>query len=92
MAGDNRTHRSNDRQEVQFLVDEFDVSPLRAAELIVGEGEAANAVAAAVMKSEHERDPLDGVPVPGPEKDPEHLEPEIGDLEKPVVHQDSAPT
>ena len=91
-SDDKRTPGPDDKQEVQFLVENFDVPPIRAAELIVGEGQAADAVASEVMKAEHESDPLADMPVPDPEKDPEHLEPEIGDLEKPVVHKESAPT
>lgn len=78
--------------EAHFLADNFGIAPIRAAELIVGEGSEADNLASKVMLEERERDPLAGVPVPGGTKDPEHIEEGAEDLEKPVVHEESAPT
>jgi hypothetical protein len=82
----------DEKAEVHFLADEFGIAPLAAAGMVVAGESEAETIAAAVMAEERERDPLAGLPVPGPDKDPDHLEKEIADLEKPVVHRPSAPT
>lgn len=80
------------KAEAHFLADEFGITPLNAAEVLLDDPTQAQVLAAQVMAEERQRDPLSGVPVPGPQKDPEHLEKEVADLEKPVVHEPSAPT
>lgn len=82
----------DEKAEVHFLADEFGIAPLAAAGILVADDSEAEKLAAAVMAEERERDPLAGLPVPGPDKDPDHQEKEIADLEKPVVHRPSAPT
>jgi hypothetical protein len=82
----------DEKAEVHFLADEFGIAPLAAASILVADESRAETLAAAVMAEERERDALAGLPVPGPDKDPDHLETEIADLEKPVVHGPSAPT
>jgi hypothetical protein len=82
----------DEKAEVHFLADEFGIAPLAAAGILVADESEAETLAAAVMAEERERDPLAGLPVPGPDKDPDHLETEIADLEKPVVHGPSAAT
>jgi hypothetical protein len=97
-AGPPREPETSDEQdfdekaEVHFLADEFGIAPLAAAGILVADESKAETLAAAVMAEERERDPLTGLPVPGPDKDPNHLEKQIADLEKPVVHRPSAPT
>ncbi|HEY8575996.1 MAG TPA: hypothetical protein VIL88_06625 [Devosia sp.] len=78
-------------EEVRFLAENFGIPPRRAAALL-SEGEEAERLAAEALKEERERDPLAHVPVPGEDKDPEHLEKDIGDLGKPVIRDQSAPT
>ena len=90
MTDPNKSHRQK-VDEIHFLADNFGIVPLRAAELIA-EGTDADDLAADAMAEEQQRDPLAGVPVPGPEKDREHLEERVADLRKPVVHRRSAPT
>lgn len=80
------------RDDANFLMDNFDIPAREAAELVVEDDAEAQRLATELMRAERAKDPLEGVPVPGPEKDPEHLEKDVGDLEKPVVHRDSAPT
>jgi hypothetical protein len=80
------------KAEVHFLSDEFGIEPHKAAALITDTEDQAVELAAEVMAEERGDDPLAGLPVPGPEKDPEHLEKEVADLEKPVEHRPSAPT
>ncbi|MDB5612433.1 MAG: hypothetical protein JWQ22_86 [Devosia sp.] len=80
------------KREVHFLVDNFGIAPNQAAEVIAGEGDAADQLGIEVAAEERAKDPLKGVPVPDPTKDPQHLEKEVEDLEKAVVHRDSAPT
>lgn len=82
----------NDNAEVHFLVDNFGIPPNKAAEVIAGEGTTAERLAMEVAAEDRAKDPLEGLPVPDPAKDREHLEKEIEDLEKPVVHRPSAPT
>jgi hypothetical protein len=82
----------NQKAEVHFLIDNFDIPPIRAAEVIAGDGEAAERLAMEVAAEDHAKDPLKGLPVPDPTKDPKHVETEVEDLEKPVVHRESAPT
>ena len=77
--------------EIQFLAENFDMAPAAAAGL-VAEGVEADELAAVAMQGARERDPLAGMPVPSAEKDPEHLEREVADLGKPVVHKPSAPS
>lgn len=83
--------RDEKLDEVLFLAETFDIPPFRAAAL-VADGAEAEALALAAIEHERQRDPLAGMPVPDPEKELEHREKEIGDLGKPVVHEDSAPT
>jgi hypothetical protein len=83
--------RDDKLDEVLFLAETFDIPPVRAAAL-VADGAEAEALALAAIEHERQRDPLAGMPVPDPEKDPEHREKEIGDLGKPVVREDSAST
>jgi hypothetical protein len=78
-------------KEVHFLSDNFGIPPRRAAALIA-DGQEAEQLATLATLEERERDPLADVPVPDPRKDPEHIEKGIADLEKPVTHNDSAPT
>lgn len=78
--------------EVHFLADEFGIPAPRAAELVAEAATEAEDLAAEAMREEHERDPLAGAPVPAGDKDLEHIEKDIGDLEKPVRHDRSAPT
>ncbi|HEV7346474.1 MAG TPA: hypothetical protein VGN60_12670 [Devosia sp.] len=80
----------NKLDEVHFLTDNFDIPPLRAAQLVADRTEVDELAEQAMV--ERQRDPLAAVPVPDPEKAPEHNEKEIGDLHKPVVHDRSAPT
>lgn len=80
------------KAEAHFLADEFGIAPIDAAEMLVPDEAEAQALAAAVLAEERARDPLAGLPVPGPEKDKAHLEKDVADLEKPVVHEPSAPT
>jgi hypothetical protein len=80
------------KADVHFLVDEFGIPPHRAADLIAGEGPKADDLAFEVAAEDRAKDPLAGLPVPDPSIDPEHLERGAGDMEKPVVHRDSAPT
>lgn len=80
------------KADVQFLVDEFGVPPARAAEVVAGEGPEADELAFAVAAEDRAKDPLEGLPVPDPTKDPEHVEHGAEDLEKPVARRDSAPT
>jgi len=82
----------DEKAEVHFLVDNFDIPPNQAAEVIAGDRETAERLAMEVAAEDRAKDPLEGLPVPDPTKDPEHVEPEVEDLEKPVVHRDSAPT
>jgi hypothetical protein len=62
----------DEKAEVHFLADEFGIAPLAAARIVVAEESEAETLAAAVMAEERERDPLAGLPVPGPDKDPDH--------------------
>ena len=78
--------------EVHFLADEFGIPAPKAAELVAGASTEAEDLAAEAMREEHERDPLAAEPVPGGDKDREHIEKDIEDLEKPVRHDRSAPT
>jgi hypothetical protein len=82
----------DEKAEVHFLVDEFGIAPLDAAEMLVAKAGEAQALASEVMAEERQRDPLAGLPVPGPDKDENHIEQGADDLEKPVVHRSSAPT
>lgn len=77
--------------EVHFLADNFGIPPRRAAALIA-EGAEADDLSMRAMRDEHERHPLSDVPAPDPDRDPEHLEKDIADLEKPLAHDRSAPT
>ena len=74
--------------EAHFLVDNFGILPNRAAELLEPDPKAAEDLAAQIMADDREKDALEGLPVPGPDKDPEHIEKSIKDLEKPVVGTD----
>jgi hypothetical protein len=80
------------KAEAHFLMDNFDIPPNKAAEVIAGDGEAAERLAIEVAAEARAKDPLEGLPVPAATKDPEHVEKEVEDLEKPVVHRESAPT
>ena len=71
--------------EAHFLVDNFGILPNRAAELLEPDPRAAEALAAQIMADDREKDALEGLPAPGPDKDPEHMEKSIKDLGKPVV-------
>jgi len=77
--------------EIHFLADNFGIAPVRGAEL-VADGSDADDLASEAMIEERQRDPLAGVPVPGPDKDPEHIEKGVADLHKPIAHRRSAPT
>lgn len=77
--------------EVHYLADNFDIPPIRAAEL-VAEGAEVDELAAQAMLEERQRDPLADMPIPNPDKNPQHVEKRIEDLEKPVVHDESAPS
>ncbi|KKC33732.1 hypothetical protein WH91_07170 [Devosia psychrophila] len=65
------------KAEVHFLVDNFGIAPNRAAEVIAGEGDAAEQLGAEVAAEDRDKDPLERVYVPDPNKGPEHVEKEI---------------
>jgi hypothetical protein len=77
--------------EIHFLADNFGI-PLRRAAALIADPQELDKLSSLALLEERERDPLADVPVPDPQKHPEHLEKDISDLEKPVRHDDSAPT
>lgn len=91
MSTPDNSHRQK-LDEVHFLADEFGIPAPRAAALVAEAEPEAEELAIEAIREERQRDPLAGVPVPGADKDREHIENDIGDLEKPVRHDQSAPT
>ncbi|MBF0677942.1 MAG: hypothetical protein IR164_03250 [Devosia sp.] len=78
------------KAEAHFLSDEFGTSAIKAAALVADTDAEAETLAAELLKEQQADDPLADAPVPDPQKDPQHVEPRIGDLEKPVQHRPSA--
>jgi hypothetical protein len=55
--------------DVEFLTEEFDIPPFRAARLVAGRTDRVDDLVAKEFQRQHETDPLADVPTPTPPKD-----------------------
>ncbi len=79
-----------DRENVEFLAEQFGVPPEKAADLVTDDPAQAEQLAQEQLEREHESDALEDLPVP---EDPEHewLGPSDSHMKKPVLRENRRP-
>lgn len=78
----------SEAREIAFLTEQFDIPAIRAAELIAGQTDKAQDLAAAELHRQRAEDSLADVPTPRPAKD-DFVADADEDRLKPVLHEEN---